>query len=536
MQPIRIKMSFRRFLLVLLRIALVRKRRQFERELSHPEIYQTRLLKKLLKKSASSSYGKLKKINQNWNFREFSSELPVIQYEDIEPYLDQLSPDPILFYEKTSGSSGRTKKIPYPKTLQESFHTMFLLWLHDLICLPSLQLRTLKIFMSVSPPPLSQNPETFHNVKIGSEDDTNYLNPIWAKLISRFLIIPPDIKRLKIGENFIFALSVILASEAELEVISIWNPSLFFLVLETLTKHSAEIITVMKQREVIRERIRFSLIPLSESRVRALMSQDWKAFWPELKLISCWGEAHARAGCVRLQTEFPHAFVQAKGLLATEAPLTLPWKKANGFIPLPSEVFYEFIPIERDTQAPPEICRLHELKLHEEYDLVISQKGGLLRYAMGDRIRVNGFYLGTPILSFIGRSDAVVDLVGEKLNENFVSECLDQILGTHGFRAVLPMLKDFDGKSRYYLVMDQGSVQVAESIDHLFCEAYHYGIARKLGQLGELKGLVVPHAEKKILAYWQSEGMKMGNIKPSTLVRSVKHAQEILSILKAKVN
>ena len=59
--------------------------------------------------------------------------------------------------------------------------------------------------------------------------------------------------------------------------------------------------------------------------------------------------------------------------------------------------------------------------LAREYDIVLTQHGGLYRYRIGDRVRVTRFYQATPCLEFVGRSDAVCDLTGEKLHERFAS-------------------------------------------------------------------------------------------------------------------
>lgn len=40
-----------------------------------------------------------------------------------------------------------------------------------------------------------------------------------------------------------------------------------------------------------------------------------------------------------MQLQFPNVFVQGKGLLATEAPMTIPLIEANGYVPVLDEVF-----------------------------------------------------------------------------------------------------------------------------------------------------------------------------------------------------
>ena len=176
---------------------------------------------------------------------------------------------------------------------------------------------------------------------------------------------------------------------------------------------------------------------------------DWSRLWPRLKLISCWTSANASAAALRIGDKFPGVCLQGKGLLATEAPMTLPLIEARGFVPLIGEVFYEFL----DDRG--NISLLHELEAGREYEIVLTQKGGLYRYRIGDRIRVTHFYKATPCFEFIGRSDAVSDLVGEKLNETFAQSCLSKLpLGSSGFQALLPVMPE-RGRCHYVLVIDE---------------------------------------------------------------------------------
>src|SRR5207244_6244599 len=58
-----------------------------------------------------------------------------------------------------------------------------------------------------------------------------------------------------------------------------------------------------------------------------------------------------------------------------------------------------------------------------------STAGGLWRYRLGDRVVVDGFRNKCPSLTFIGRSEDVSDLCGEKLSAQFVKEAIDEALG-----------------------------------------------------------------------------------------------------------
>jgi hypothetical protein len=93
----------------------------------------------------------------------------------------------------------------------------------------------------------------------------------------------------------------------------------------------------------------------------------------------------------------------------------VPLVQAGGNLPLIDEVFLELEDGEGGLHL------LEEAEDGADYGLLVTQAGGLLRYRLGDRLRVCGRHRDTPLLEFIGRADAVSDLVGEKLGEAFVA-------------------------------------------------------------------------------------------------------------------
>src|SRR5205814_1861860 len=51
----------------------------------------------------------------------------------------------------------------------------------------------------------------------------------------------------------------------------------------------------------------------------------YEAIWPDMQLISCWAHGNAVHGLPHLKAYFPHAVIQPKGLLATEAFISFPF-------------------------------------------------------------------------------------------------------------------------------------------------------------------------------------------------------------------
>lgn len=507
----------------------------FRNELRRPQEAQLRLLTKLISNLSATEYGRSHKIRADDDYDSFAAKLPCVTYDDLGEWISRqqntegkvLVSEPVLFYEKTSGSSGAAKFIPYTRSLKASFNRMFLIWLSDLLT-NGPQFRTGKLYLSISPA-FRQNRTTARGVRVGLDDDTEYLNRWASYLLKPFLTAPPALARIQNPESFKLALATLLIAEAGLEAISIWNPSLLEVILSYIEQRRDVIASGLKKGFIVCDGLEFRFNRPAASRLELLERQpiSWTRLWPELKLISCWTSAHAAAAARSLAEKFPDVYLQGKGLLATEAPLTMPLIEASGFVPLPSEVFYEFLD-ERGR-----IFLLHELEKGREYEVILTQKGGLARYRLGDRVRVTGFYLDSPCLEFIGRSDAVCDLVGEKLNENFVRICLERLSARGSFQILLPMAPE-RGLSYYLLLTDslpEESTQMEAELESELCQAYHYRNARLLGQLGPVKVRVATGLRETFFSYFVSKGMKWGDIKHCRLLGRPQDAAGLIARL-----
>ena len=509
---------------------------RFKKQLENPGRVQASLLKVLIANLAETEYGRSLGVKKDDDYEAFSHKAPIASYDQTSDWIERqksregnvIVSEPVLFYEKSSGSSGPQKYIPYTSRLKASFNRMFSIWLYDLLE-HGPRFETAKTFISISPA-FSEGQATERGVKVGLDDDSDYLSFAMRRLLKRFLVAPASIKNISDPSDFKRVLSALLVAERELEIISIWNPSLLEVILNYIQTHNDVLIDDLKSGFITCAGVTFKFKPSSDSLLAAVKAQpiDWSQLWPRLKLISCWTSANANSSARRIGDKFPGVCVQGKGLLATEAPLTLPLIEARGFVPLIGEVFYEFL----DDRG--NISLIHELEAGREYEIILTQKGGLYRYRIGDRIRVTHFYKATPCFEFIGRSDAVSDLVGEKLNETFAKSCLSKLaIGSSGFQALLPVMPE-RGRCHYVLVIDQlpdGLSSIEAQLDEALCAAYHYRTARRLGQLDSARVLVASQARDAYYDYFISKGMKWGDIKHQYMIKNIEDATSLLAML-----
>jgi hypothetical protein len=317
----------------------------------------------------------------------------------------------------------------------------------------------------------------------------------------------PNARSLYEPEDFKWQLCLRLLQEEKLEIISIWNPSFLKVMLDFILDRRVDLQTALNGQ-------------ISADRLALLSSAiNREKMWPSLKLISCWDSGNAAGQAAYLRSLFPNVLVQGKGLLATEAPMTIPLIAAQGFVPVLDEVFFEFETLEG------EILLLHELAIGQSYQLIISQKGGLYRYRMGDQVKVTHFYRQTPCLEFLGREVGISDLVGEKFNQDFVSDVLQQLdLGETFYQTLIPI----SDPAHYVLLLDQAINPpeiIAETLDRHLCQSPQYQYAHSLGQLQPAKVIIDPNAIEKITQLRMRSGGRWGDVKQEILITTPNDAK-----------
>ncbi|KAL9380107.1 hypothetical protein Peur_028589 [Populus x canadensis] len=98
---------------------------------------------------------------------------------------------------------------------------------------------------------------------------------------------------------------------------------------------------------------------------------------------------------------------------------------------IPTMAYFEFLPVNRknglinsitaptslDQKKDQELVDLVDVKLGEEYELVITTYAGLYRYRVGDILRVAGFKNKAPQFNFVCRKNVVLSIDSDKTDE-----------------------------------------------------------------------------------------------------------------------
>jgi hypothetical protein len=236
--------------------------------------------------------------------------------------------------------------------------------------------------------------------------------------------------------------------------------------------------------------------------------------WPRLGVVSCWGDGQAALPLADLQRRLPGTLFQSKGLLATEAFVSIPFEGCHP-IAITSH-FFEF------QDANGKIHLASELRLGQSYAVIVTTAGGLYRYSLGDFVEVDGFVGATPSVRFLGRGDRTSDLCGEKLTEAFVTQAIASVCASCRFVTPFAMLAPTANGAGHchYTLFAEGNVphELIKRLDDQLRENPHYALCRDLGQLGALSSFrIARNAYEVFCRTLTISGRRFGDIKPQAL-------------------
>jgi hypothetical protein len=485
---------------------------RFRRALCDPAAAQHQRLRHLLARNSNTAFGKAHAFDRISNYEEFARRVPLVDYAGVESWVDRirrgeksiLTAETVTHLVPTSGSTGARKLIPFTAGLQREFNAAIGPWLTDL----SRQHPGIvggPAYWSVTPTLEAKIPEQ-SAVPIGFDTDAAYLGGIRQKLTEAVMAVPSNIGRANSLEKFRYDTLLHLLRCRELRLISVWHPSFLALLLDALPGLWKSLIDDIANGSGSRK-------PLAQraAELRCADPQQPESLWPELQVISCWGDSAACAALLDLRRRFPNISIQPKGLIATESFVTLPFGEHH-LLAINSH-FFEFIgPDGR-------IFTAETLREGSEYEIVVTTAGGLWRYRLGDRVSVTGFMDKTPSLKFLGRGADVSDRFGEKLSESFVNEALMEVFRHQSPRFALVAPDEQNGHCGYTLYVEgTADANWAENLDQILRRNPHYAYCRDLGQLSPMRVFKVAENAYESFARRQAvRGSRIGDIKPKTL-------------------
>jgi hypothetical protein len=332
---------------------------------------------------------------------------------------------------------------------------------------------------------------------------------------------PPELGNCKDIHEFKTKTLMALLADENLRLISIWSPTFLTTLLDDFLSRRGEILDALRRTggAVARQRADFLRCTLPEGAQQI----SFASVWPKLQLISCWTHGSSEIYAESLQGFFPNVEIQGKGLIATEAFVSLPFREEKDPVLAVTSHFFEF----QDT-ADGNLFLAHELVVGKTYRVIVTTGGGLYRYALGDVVRVTGFIQDAPCFRFIGRTGNVSDLFGEKLQGAFVEDVIRCAFAKQNLRPRFFLLAPVSGgilKPAYTLFIDidttMNAAALQEYLEEGLAQNFHYTHCRRLGQLSSARVFQITRGTHSSETVFHQEllarGIRFGDIKMGPL-------------------
>ncbi|QCE02603.1 jasmonic acid-amido synthetase JAR1-like [Vigna unguiculata] len=220
----------------------------------------------------------------------------------------------------------------------------------------------------------------------------------------------------------------------------------------------------------------------------------------------------------------------SEGWIATNVKPRVPPELAT-YTVLPQIGYFEFIPLT-ETNADdsflcmdPKLVGLTDVKVGEEYEIVITNPAGLYRYRLGDVVKVVGFHNSAPEVKFVRRNNLLLNINIDKNTEKDLQiavEAASQLLAEENLEVIdYTSHIDLSKEPGHYVIFWEISGEASEEVlggccncmDKSFVDA-GYTSSRKVNCIGALELRVVRRGTfQKILEHYVALGSAANQFK-----------------------
>ncbi len=438
-------MNYTYFLLKLLAF----KAKAFVAATRDPQASQERVLFEYLKRNKATEYGLKHDFAGVQSVAGYQTCVPLNNYKTIRPYIDRLAAgeknlltvDPPIFFDLTSGTTGKPKLIPVTQYSSRRNAGIMTIWAYHIAMSHPGTLNG-KILAVVS-----QETEGYTKAGIPCGAARGHAYQNLPALIKHFYVLPHEIFSIKDFEaRYYCILRIALAHNVT--TFATLNPNTAVLLCRKIAGWQERIIDDIEKgtldenldipadtREAIEKRLRPNTVRAAVLRrildeKKELLPKD---FWPDLELIECWKAGTMKLYLKEISVYFGDVSVRDIGCLSTEARSSIPTsdRGASGVLAINTN-FYEFIPAEDMEKEDKRFLLCFQLEKGKQYCLVVTTPSGLYRYNTDDIILVTGFLNRTPLIEFVQKRGDVVSLAGEKLYGSQVNKAVHNVLERRG--------------------------------------------------------------------------------------------------------
>lgn len=423
------------------RLLFSRSFRAFERAAADPGAAQRERLFDLLQRNRDTAFGREHGFSAIASVKDFQRRVPIRGYDELEPWIQRvvsgepnvLTAEPVIFFGRTSGTTGASKYIPVTASYVEEFRRGRRVWARQVAqAFPGLVRGSL---LTVHSPRIEGR--TASGIPYGSitvaMGDSDVAATGRRKLFSGLESIPRDIFFVEDFETRYYLL-LRLAVGIPVSLMAAVNPSTLLLLCRKLTELAPALLpecregTLRKDLGIsndllrsVRERLR--PCPDVAARIERSLASHGRVrpidVWPELCGLLCWTGGAAPFFLRQFPDWFGALPVMDYGYAATEGNFSVVLEPGTGggVVSLLGH-FLEFVPESERESRNPMALTAEELEPGRRYFVLVTAGNGLCRYDMNDVVEMSGRYRNAPVIRFCHKGQNVTSITGEKLSES----------------------------------------------------------------------------------------------------------------------
>ena len=359
---------------------------RIEHWVNNPAAAQREVLQDLITHGQYTQFGRKYQFSEIFNIRKFKETVPIHDYEDLKPYIDQIMEGeesvlwntPVQWFAKSSGTTNdKSKFIPLTKESIEHNHFQG-------------SKDVLTIYYQKLP---NSDLLTGKGLVIGG---SHQVHPIKEDLqygdLSAVLL-----------QNSPFWSSFIRTPELSIALMDEWEEKIESLAQSTIIEDVTSIAGVPTWTLVLLKRI-----------LEITGKQNIKEVWPNFELYIHGGVSFTPykeqfKKVIGPNCNYLEIYNASEGFFAAQDTMN----EEGMLLFLHHGIFYEFMPVEEYGKENPITVGLNKVELGKNYAIVISTNGGLWRYLVGDTILFTS--LAPFRIKVSGRLKQYINAFGEEV-------------------------------------------------------------------------------------------------------------------------
>jgi len=419
----------------------------FVRKTKRTAQVQERFLRSLLRAHQNTEVGRKYRLRDIKTVDQFRQRVPILPYSAYEPYIERiargepniLTPDPVIYLNMTSGSTGKQKLIPVTRRSWRVSQRI------NQVSIGFAVEEAKRYGMSIGKMLLTSSVQGFGRTTGGidygpvSASSVRQSNPLYRQLFAQ----PYDALQIvdSLARHYVCLLFAL--QDPQLSVIGATFPILALRLCDYLESYAENLIRDLETGAIARwlnlepevrvklERL-FSATPQRAAELRQILKTEGRLtpelVWPNLSFVIT-----ARGGTSNFYFErFPSYFGDTPifgGIYAsseTAFGTYYEFNNDNAILAI-ENAFYEFIPEDQWHVDQPKTLLAEEVKPEERYRVLVTNYNGLYRYDIGDVVEVLGFYEKAPLIAFRHRLGGLLSSTTEKTTEFHAIQVMQQL-------------------------------------------------------------------------------------------------------------